>query len=106
MDKELKRLSDEQKDFEFRRLFIEESEKTLHVIESRHIVTKFIAWAFLIVAAIYPTPLVSLYAIIVSVFLMVISMLFKKSYRKNSEGYQFGLIVVNSVIKQDYGISM
>jgi len=110
MDKELKRLSDEQKDFEFRSLFIEENEKSLHVIESRQIVSDYISWGLMAIAVIVltmgSTPLVSLYVFIASLFLRLLSVLFKLSYKKTSEGYKFGLSIVDSVIKQDYGISM
>lgn len=106
MDEELQRLSDKQDDFNFRRLFVEETEKTLHVIESRQIVSNYIAWGFFALAVLFHTPLVSLYLVITSLFFKVVSDLFKRSYNKKSEGYQFNLTIVDSVIMQDYGISM
>jgi len=106
-NEELDRLSKEQKDFEFRRLYIEESKKTLHVIRSRKFVSMSIAWAFLLVSGFlsqYPTAFfISIGIIILS---LIVSILLQWAYVRNDSEYKVGLTIVDTVIKQDYGISL
>jgi hypothetical protein len=104
---ELNELSEQKRDFEFRTLFIEESEKTLHVIKSRKVVSEWIAIFLLLFASLFiQTPVVGFVLLMISIKFKLISQLFNSEYNKERDGFEIGLAIVNGVIKQDYGISL
>ena len=106
-NEELDRLSKEKKDFEFRRLYIEESEKTLHVIKSRKFVSTVFAWVFVLISVfLYQYPTVFFVLIGITVLSLIFSIILQWAYARNDVEYKVGLSIVDTVIKQDYGISL
>jgi hypothetical protein len=106
-NEELDRLSKEKKDFEFRRLYIEENEKTLHVIRSRRFVSMTFAWGFLLITLfLSQLPTAFFISICITLLFLIFSLIFQWAYVRNDSEYKVGLIIVDTVIKQDYGISL
>lgn len=105
-ERELIRLSEEQKDFEYRRLFIEEYKEKIEIHKNReHFFSKH-AWTLLIVALIsFKMPMLSLVIFGFSLLFKTISGISKTLHRRSVEEYNLGLAIVDSVIKKDYGIN-
>ena len=104
---ELSRLSESQDDFEFRRLFIDEREKDLHVFFSRRIVANFFMWTLLFFTAVtLQSPALSLFLLGLSVSCKIIAYYNHRMYIKVNFIYSNSLSIVNCVIKNDYGITL
>lgn len=104
---ELIRLSEEQKDFEYRRLFIEEYKEKIHVNQSRYFVFERIAWILLSISVFsFKIPIISLSIFGISILFKLSSFICKTQYRKSIEEYNLGLTIVDSVIAKDYKINL
>lgn len=102
---ELVKLSEEQRDFEFRRLFIEELEQDLHVIFSWQTIYGWIAWVFIFFSLVFFKDPSTFYLLIgISLIAKTFSFFQREKYKKVFKGYRFSLACVDSVIKKDYGI--
>lgn len=104
---ELIRLSKEQKDFEYRRLFIEEYNEKIQLNRNRHLFSKKIAWIFLFITILtIKIPIISLIVFSISLLFKLFSFIFKILHRKSIEEYNLGLTIVDSVIAKDYKINL
>lgn len=104
---ELVKLSEEKRDFEFRRLFIEEIEQDLHVIFSWQTICGWISWVFVFFSLIFfQSPLIFYSLIGISFISKTFSFFQKKKYLRVFKGYKFSLACVDSLIKKDYGITL
>lgn len=106
---ELTRLSDEERDFEYRRLFIEESEIDLHVAFSRGEIFKLLSWGVISLAVVsffQFSSIAALFLLATSLVLQLISVVFKYRFKKIAERTQFTLLIVDNVIQNTYGISL
>ena len=103
---ELHRLSSINKDFEYRKLYIEERELDLHVFWSRARIANMIAWSFLGLAVWFiQSPLLALCMFGLGVTAELISIRYRRLYYKVEKIYSRVLKIVESVIRDDYGIS-
>lgn len=104
---EMVRLAEAHLDFEYRRLLIEENELDLHVAFSKMIVWNWISWAFLIFSAFFMQNPVVFYGLIGASFIsQIISHKNKKHFKFVFRAYNLALLFVDSVIKNEYGITM
>ena len=104
---ELVMLSEAKRDFEFRRLFIEEVEQDLHVVFSRKIVSNWIAWIFLSLSILFlQIPLIIFSLTAIACGMKLYSTYCQKKFQKIFRGYKFSLGCVDAVIQNDYGITM
>lgn len=106
-NEELERLSEEEKDFEYRRLLIEEREKDLHVIFSRSIVSKNLSYLLLGISilTITITP-ISKFFLILSFIMFGLTIFYKRKFNRTLNHFNFALMLVDHVIKKTYGISL
>ena len=106
--KKLLELSDKNKDFEFRRLFIEISEEKLHVIFSWKTIFKYLAIILLFLSLIVyradSNLFISLFSF--SVTLKLVSDILWRKYKKCTVKVKFNLFIVDSVIFEQYGIKL
>lgn len=105
---ELERLSeDSANDFEFRRLYIEENEKWLHILFSRQRVSQLLSFSFMALAFFYiQLREISLVLFIISFIFFIFSLIFKRQFKVRASKYDFGLNLVDLVIADTYGISL
>jgi len=104
---ELVKLSEEKRDFEFRRLFIEELEQDLHVIFSWQTIYGWIAWVFIFFSILFFKNPSTFYLFVgISLIAKTFSFFQREKYKKVFKGYRFSLACVDSVIKKDYGITL
>lgn len=104
---ELKSLAETKKDFEYRRLFIEERELDLHVFFSRKTIAEIISWGFVFLSICYfrhPNLALSMFGL--SVIAKFYSIYCQKQLNKIYSIYVNILKLVDSVITKDYGISL
>ena len=102
---ELHQLSLSKQDFEYRRLYIKERELDLHVFFSRAKIANMISWSFLGLAIWFiQSPLLALSIFGLGVTARFISIYYQKQYNKVEEIYLRVLKLVESVIREDYGI--
>lgn len=99
---ELIKLSNEKKDFDYRRLLIEECEKDLHVIFS----WKFLFEAFGILILIGNSFNYSKLSITFGILFLIIALLLNISYRKTLIKYKKFITIVDKVIEDEHGISL
>lgn len=105
-DEEMQRLSDEKRDFEYRRLLIEENELDLHVAYSRTLVWHWLAWFFLGFGVILiQNPIVFYILIGFGIISEFFSYINKKYFQFVMRSYNLALSIVDSVIFTEYGIS-
>ena len=105
-NKEMQRLSDEKRDFEYRRLLIEENELDLHVAYSRMLVWRWFAWFFLGFGVIFiQNPIVFYVLIGFGIISEFFSYINKKYFQFVMRSYNLALSIVDSVIFTEYGIS-
>lgn len=103
---ELIRLSNEEKDFEYRNLFIKEYKELISINYNRHFISELIAWSLIFLASCYfQNIVIFLFVFILSLFFKVISYIFKMQYKKSIQKYNLGLTIINSVIYKEYGIN-
>lgn len=105
-DNELKKLSKEKKDFQYRRLLIEECEKDLNTIFTKKIIFEIIGFLFLYLSLINHKTIFFNIFILVCVFFLFISLFQKRKYKKTLIKYKKSFIIVDNVIKKEYGISL
>jgi len=104
---ELQRLADENRDFEYRRLLIEENELDLHVAFSKMIVWKWLSWCFLGMAVIcFQCSIVAFIFLVMALLSQIFSILNKRFFAFVFRGYNLTLSLVNCVIYDKYGISL
>jgi hypothetical protein len=104
---ELIRLSEEQKDFEYRRLFIEEYKEKILINKNRQFVSERISWAFLFLALFFfQTPQISFIIFGISLIFKTVSFIFKILHKRRIGEFNLGLVIVDSVINKDYGINL
>jgi hypothetical protein len=102
---EMQRLADERKDFEYRRLLIEENELDLHVAFSKMIVWKWISWLFLVASVICFGVQPMFYTLIALSFIsQILSFRYKRFFQFVFRGHNLALNIVDSVIENEYGI--
>jgi len=102
---EMQRLADERKDFEYRRLLIEENELDLHVAFSKMIVWKWISWFFLVTSVFCFGTQSMFYSLIALSFIsQILSFKYKRFFQFVFRGYNLALGIVDSVIENEYGI--
>ena len=105
-DTELELLAKNEDDFNFRRLYIEEQEKWLHIIFSRSILSKWISVGLIALSVCYfQYHTLSLILFITSFMFLLASLILKRKFRIKVDNYQFGLNLVNIVISDTHGIS-
>lgn len=105
-DAELELFSENEDDFNFRRLYIEEQEKWLHIIFSRSILSKWISVGLIALSVCYfQYHTLSLILFITSFMFLISSLILKRKFRVKASNYQFGLNLVNIVISDTHGIS-
>ena len=106
-DAELERLAEAEDDFNFRRLFIEENEKWLHVFYSRKRVSQLIAISLLLFGLVtFQFATLSLVVSIIAFIFLIISVFFGWKMKTTASKYQFGLKMVDIVIADTYGFSL
>ena len=106
-DAELERLANEMDDFNFRRLYVEENEKWLHVFFSRRKFSIYAMFTFLSLGIVFwQYPFFSLLMSIISFKFFVFSLIYKRKFKLRAGRYQFGLKMVDIVINSTYGISL
>lgn len=106
-NEELEILSEKEDDFNFRRLYIDENEKWLHILFSRLKVSRWISISFMFLSIFYLTTSKIFFSLlIISFIFFIISLFFKLKYKIRADKYHFGLKIVNIVIKETYGISL
>lgn len=104
---EMLRLSDENRDFEYRRLLIEENELDLHVAFSKMIVLHWLAWSFLALAiCFYQIPIMVYTLIGLSILSQIFSIKYKRFFQFVFRSYNLALNIVDSVIFTEYGIKL
>jgi len=103
---EMQKLADEKRDFEYRRLLIEENELDLHVAFSKMLVWKWLSWSFLALAIAYHQyPIFSFIFLGMALLSQFFSFLNKRFFTFVFRGYNLTLGLVNGVIYDRYGIS-
>jgi hypothetical protein len=103
----LNELSDAQRDFEYRRLYIEERELDLFVYYSRAKVSNWISWGFIFISLYcYQFPKLSAILFTLSIIFQIIRFVWKRKLQRRFEMYMFSLKLIDGVIKNDYGISL
>jgi hypothetical protein len=103
---EMQRLADEGLDFEYRRLLIEENEIDLHVFFSRMTIYNWLSWVFLAMALVcFQFPILSSVFLGTALISRVSGFRYKKKFQFVFRCYILALAVVDSVIRQDHGIS-
>ena len=105
---ELTKLAEEEKDFEYRRLFIEESKLDIQVAFSRNKFFGDMAIFVLFVHALsifIDGPIFGV-SLIITLLLWGISLFYKHQHRKFIERTKLTLQLVDGVIKKTYGISL
>ena len=103
---ELHQLSLSKQDFEYRRLYIKERELDLHVFFSRAKIANMISWSFLGLAIWFiQSPLLALCVFGLGVTARIVSIYYQKQYNKVEKIYSRVLKLVESVIREDYGVS-
>jgi hypothetical protein len=106
-DAELVRFAETKQDLEFRRLFIEESELDLHVYYSRMTIYNWLSWNFLALAIYYSKYPVITYAVFgLAVISHILSLISKKKFEFVFRRYNFALSIIESLIYNEYGISL
>jgi hypothetical protein len=104
---ELERLSEEEKDFDYRRLLIEENEKDLHVFFSRKKVFEIVGVILFACSLIaIKLSILSKVLLILATIALVVSLYNRRKYKKTVEKLQFCLMLVDHVIEQTYGFSL
>lgn len=104
-DAELELLSENEDDFNFRRLYIEEQEKWLHIIFSRLIVSKWISIGLIALSICYfQYHTLSLVLFVISFMFLMTSLILKRKFRVKADNYQFCLNLVDIVIADTHGI--
>lgn len=107
-DDELLRLAEEEKDFEYRRLFIEEAEQDIIVSYSRSKLFEDIALVVLFVHALsifMEGPLFGI-SLLFALILWVTSVFYKYQHQKFLKRTRNTLLFVDAVIKSTYGITL
>ena len=107
-NEELTQLCEEEKDFEYRRLFIEEAELDMQVAYSRGQLFNDIALVVLFVTSlsiISARPVFEL-SLLIALTLWVISALYKRQHQKFIKRTHKTLLLVDNVIKSTYGITL
>jgi hypothetical protein len=106
-NQELIKLSEEEMDFEYRRLLIEEREKDLHVAFSRCFISKNLSYILLGISLITVaiTPISKIF-LILSFFMFGLMLFYKRKFNKILINFNFALILVDHVIKETHGISL
>ena len=106
-DAKLELFAENKDDFNFRRLYIEEEEKWLHIIFSRSILSIWISIALIVLSFyFFQFHTLSLLLFISSFVFMITTLFLKRKFRVKADNYQFGLNLVNIVISNTYGISL
>ena len=106
-DAELELLSENEDDFSFRRLYIEEQEKWLHIIFSWVIVTRWISIGLIGLSLCYfQFHILSIMLFTISFMFLITSLVLKHKFRVKADNYQFGLNLVDIVIADTHGISL
>lgn len=104
---ELVKLADAQKDFEYRRLLIEEREIDLHVFFSREKISEIISWILILFSIMfYVLPILSIFLFLSSLFFQIFKHYWRWRFIQRFKMYMFSLKIVDSVIFNDYGISL
>jgi hypothetical protein len=102
---ELVKLAEAKRDFEYRRLLIEEREADLHVFFSRKKVSEIISWILIIFALIlYQFPVFSISLFSTSILFQFLKIYWGKRLANRIKMYLFSLKIVDIVIFEDYGI--
>jgi hypothetical protein len=107
-DDELLRLAEEEKDFEYRRLFIEEAEQDILVSYSRSKLCEDIALLVLFIHALSifkEGPLFGI-SLIFAFILWSISVFYKYQHQKFLKRTRNTLLFVDAVIESTYGITL
>jgi len=103
---EMQRLSDEGRDFDYRRLLIEENEYDMFIAFSKEIIWKRIAWSFLALAFIaLQITTISFILIGLAILSLLFSYLNKRFFQFIMRSHNIALGFVNGVIFDKYGIS-
>jgi hypothetical protein len=104
---QLVELAEAQRDFEYRRLLIEERELDLFVYYSRATVSNWISWALIFLSIFffqYSVMFISLF--IISLSFQLVKYFWNRKLQNTFQKYIFSLKLVDGVIKNDYGISL
>lgn len=103
---EMQRLAESRKDFEYRRLLIEENELDLHVYFSRRVIFNWLSWSFLALAlSSLQHPMMTTAFIVLALLLKICSWVNRKKFEFVFSSYQLVLNAVNTVIEREYGFS-
>jgi len=103
---EMQRLADSGQDFEYRRLLIHENELDLHVYFSRMIIYTWLSWGFLVlVLYFFQFPIITSIILGNAIIFRVLAYRYKKKFQFVYRCYTLALAVVDSVIRQDHGIT-
>lgn len=104
---ELNRLADEQQDFDFRKLFIEENELDLQVLFSRRVFSRWLSCSFLAFTLFFLPHIVTTIILFgLAVLTRIISYIYKRKFENRFRCYSFSLRVVDYVILKDHDISV
>jgi len=104
---ELRKLSESNKDFDYRRLYVKERELDLHVFFSRKFIGNVAGWSFLALAVCYfQYPFLALTMFGLSLAAKIYSEYNHQMYSKVNWIYTNCLRIVDSAIEKEYGISM
>ena len=104
---EMQRLADENRDFEYRRLLIQENELDLHVAFSRMIIWHWMAWSFLALAICFLSTSIMFFIFIgLAILSQIFSIKNKKFFQFVLRSYNLALSIVDSVIFTEYGIQL
>lgn len=106
-DTELNELSESDNDLGYRRLLIEEREKDIHVFYSWHVLLFLSAVPFMLLSAYTVSlgPQCFFYIAIAFIFLLL-SLIFKIIREHTIKNYILTVKIVDSLIEDEYGISM
>lgn len=105
-NEEMQRLADACMDFEYRRLLIEENELDLHVFYSRMTVFNWLSWAFLaLVLCYFQIPFISSVLLGLAFISRALAYRCKRKFQFVFRCYNLALAIVDSVIRQDHGIT-
>jgi len=100
-------LAEAQRDFEYRRLLIEERELDLFVYHSRAKISNWISWMIILLSLYcfqHTTLSISLFTI--SLLFQLVKYFWNRKLQYTFQKYMFSLKLVDGVIKNDYGISL
>lgn len=108
-ENELQKLGEEGKDFEYRRLLIEDTETALHVTFSRGVISKYLSWTFLyfaIMMIFFSLFKISLILGVISIIFQIIRSFYKFRFDKIIQVTLNTLLIIDHVIENRHGITM